>query len=173
MNTIEKEKFQSLWADFIALLKGKLIGASNKQTLSVNLARLILTDAASSWFSEYEINGKWLQGYTQKEPQKAELIRQILEEDMTFQENEGKKELPMYCDFLIPLATAGIGFAVSYYLGYGRLIQACSTLIPGVLTYPAVKRVRNSQIESNKQVAIDLYVAQLDKYYNSIISILS
>ena len=173
MNITEKEKFQSQWTDFIALFKGKLIEASNKQTLSVNIARLILSDAASSWFSEYEISGRWLQRYAQEEPQKAELIRSILENDMTLQEIDKKSELPMYCDIILPLATAGIGLAASYYLGYGKLVQACSTVIPGSLMYPAVKRFRNTQIKNNKQYAIDQYVSQLEKYYNSIISILS
>lgn len=173
MNTTEKEKFESLWADFITLFKGKLIEVSNKQTLSASLARLILADAASTWSSDYEINGRWLQKFTQEEPRKAELIREIIEKDMTLQEIDKKSELPMYCDIILPFATAGIGFAVSYYLGYGKLAQACSALIPGALMYPAIKKFRNTQIKNNKQNAIDQYISQLDKYYNSIISILS
>lgn len=45
----QQEKFESLWSDFIALVKGKLLTTANKQTLSISLANLILTDAASSW----------------------------------------------------------------------------------------------------------------------------
>ena len=42
MYSTEKEKFESLWADFIALVKGKLISTAAKQNLSTPLANLIL-----------------------------------------------------------------------------------------------------------------------------------
>ena len=40
----QQEKFESLWSDFIALVKGKLLTTANKQTLSLSVANLILTD---------------------------------------------------------------------------------------------------------------------------------
>ncbi len=173
METTHKDKFESLWKDFIALFKGKLIEVSKKQKLTTPLARLILTDAASTWFSDYEINGRWLKKLTQEDASRAKLVRDILEKDMTLQEVHKKGELPIICDLLLPLATAGVGFAVSYYLGADRLVQTLSALIPGALTYPGVRMLRKSQIENNKQVAIDQYVAQLEKYYNSILSVIS
>ena len=44
MNTTEKDRFESLWGDFIALVKGKLISTAVKQKLSAPLANLILSD---------------------------------------------------------------------------------------------------------------------------------
>lgn len=41
MNTTEKEKFESLWTDFIALVKGKLISTAAKQKLSTNSSLII------------------------------------------------------------------------------------------------------------------------------------
>lgn len=169
----QKEKFESLWADFITLFRGKLIEAANRQTLSTPLAKLILTDAASSWHSEYDINGRWLVKLSQEEPEMAQLIREILEKDLSLTDVPKPSELPAYCDVILPLATAGIGFAVSHYFDCGHIAQACATIIPGALAYPAVKKFRKTQIENNKQAMINQYISQLDKYYYSIISILS
>lgn len=96
MNTTEKEKFESLWTDFIALVKGKLISTAAKQKLSTPLANLILSDAASSWNSDYEINGRWLSGLKGVDSKKAELVGEILLNDMRFTGMNTKRELPNY-----------------------------------------------------------------------------
>ena len=173
MNTTEKEKFESLWADFIALVKGKLISTAAKQKLSTPLANLILSDAASSWNSEYEINGKWLSNFKGVDSKRAELVGEILMNDMHFVEMEAKGELPTYYNYVIPAVGAFAGCAISMYLGYGKLIQAASTIIPAVLLYPAVTTFRNRMNESNIDKCIDGYIAQLEKYKNSVISVLS
>ena len=173
MNTTEKEKFESLWADFIALVKGKLISTAAKQKLSAPLANLILSDAASSWSSEYDINGKWLSSLKELDPKKAELVREILLNDMCFTGMDIKGELPTYYNYVIPAVGAFAGCAISMYLGYGKLVQAASTIIPAVLLYPAVTTFRNRMNESNTDKCIDGYIAQLEKYKHSVISVLS
>lgn len=60
MNNTNKDKFESLWIDFVTLVKGKLITTAKKQTLSTALANLILSEAAAAWSSDYEINGRWI-----------------------------------------------------------------------------------------------------------------
>lgn len=173
MNTTEKEKFEFLWTDFIALVKGKLINAAAKQKLSTPLANLILSDAASSWNSEYEINGKWLSNLKGVDTKKAELVSEILLNDMCFTEIDTKGELPNYYNYVIPAVGACAGCAISMYLGYGKLVQAVSTVIPAVLLYPAVTTFRNRMTETNKNKCIESYIAQLEKYKNSVISVLS
>lgn len=173
MNTTEKEKFESLWADFIALVKGKLISTAAKQKLSTPLANLILSDAASSWNSEYEINGKWLSNFKGVDSKRAELVGDILLNDMRFTEIETKGELPTYYNYVIPAVGAFAGCAISMYLGYGKLVQAASTIIPAVLLYPAVTTFRNRMNEINKDKCVEDYIAQLEKYKNSVISVLS
>lgn len=173
MEMTPKDKFESLWADFMALFKGKLIKAAEKQALSMPLARLILTDAAASWFSAYEINGRWLSSYSKEQPEKAAMIKGILQNDLSLQDMPKGGELPAYTNYALPLLGAGAGLAISYCLGAGRLVQAVSTIGPALLLYPAVKYFRKFQTDRNLQNAIDGYVAQLDKYYNSIVSILS
>lgn len=173
MNTTEKEKFESLWTDFIALVKGKLISTAAKQKLSTPLANLILSDAASSWNSDYEINGRWLSGLKRVDSKKAELVGEILLNDMRFTGMNTKRELPNYYNYIIPTVGACTGCAISMYLDYGKLVQAASTIIPAVLLYPAVTAFRNRMNETNKDKCIEDYIAQLEKYKNSVISVLS
>ena len=172
MNTTEKEKFESLWTDFMALVKGMLINTIAKQKLSTPLANLILSDAASSWNSEYEINGKWLSNLKNVDSKKAELVSEILLNDMRFTEIDIQAELPMYCNYVIPAAGACIGCAISMYLDYSKMVQAASTIIPAVLLYPAVTTFRKRMNETNKDKCIEEYIAQLEKYKNSVISVL-
>lgn len=173
MNTTEKEKFESLWTDFIALVKGKLISTAAKQKLSTPLANLILSDAASSWNSDYEINGKWLSNLKDTDPKKAELVCDVLISDMHFVGMDIKEELPTYYNYVIPAVGAFAGCAISMYMGYGKLVQAASTIIPAVLLYPAVTTFRNRMNEINKDNCIEGYIAQLEKYKNSVLSVLS
>lgn len=172
MNT-EKEKFESLWTDFITLVKGKLISAANKQALSTPLANLILSDAALSWNSDYEINGRWLNNMKEVEPQKAELLTEILLTDMKFSDVYIKSDLPGIYNYVIPAVGAGIGYAVSMTFNFGKITQVATTVIPAVLLFPAVKNFRNRMKESNKESSIRDYIMQLEKYKNSILSILS
>lgn len=173
MNTTEKEKFESLWINFIALVKGKLISTIAKQRLSTPLANLVLSDAALSWNSEYEINGKWLSNLKEVAPKKAELVREILLNDMRFIEIDTKGELPTYYNYVIPAMGACAGCAISMYLGHGKLVQAASTVIPAVLLYPAVTMFRNRMNEINMDKCVEDYIAQLEKYKISVISVLS
>lgn len=173
MNTTEKEKFESLWTNFIALVKGKLISTVAKQRLSTALANWILSDAASSWNSDYEINGRWLSNLKGVDSKKAELVGEILLNVICFTEVDTKGELPNYYNYVIPVVGACTGCAISMYLGYGKLIQAASTIIPAVLLYPAVTTFRYRMSETNKDKCIEGYIAQLEKYKNSVISVLS
>ena len=165
MNTTEKDRFESLWSDFIALVKGKLISTAAKQKLSTPLANLILSDAASSWNSEYDMK--------KTNPKEAEMVREILLDDIHFEEMDVKGELPLYYNYVIPAVGACAGCAISMYLGYGKLIQAASTVIPAALLYPAVNTFRNRMKETNKDKCIEGYIAQLEKYKNSVMSVLS
>lgn len=169
----QQEKFESLWSEFIALVKGKLLMTANKQTLSTSLANLILTDAASSWGSDYEINGRWVKELKMQDSQKAELILDVLLNDLKFSDVRIKDVLPDYCNYLIPTIGAFVGYAAGGYLDFSKLLQIVSTIAPAVLLYPAVKSYRNNQQLSNNESLVNQYIEQLTKYKNSIISILS
>lgn len=173
MDNTDKEKFESLWNDFVILIKGKLITTSNNQRLSTPLANLILSDAVSTWTSEYEINGKWLYGFSEREPQKADLIRDILMNDMKFGDIEMRKELSNGIYYIVPAIGAIAGLSISYLSGASKVIQAISTIAPAILLYPAVKKFGKQQAETNVHRFIEDIMQQLEKYHNSILSILS
>lgn len=169
----EQEKFESLWDDFIVLVKGRLLTAAGNQTLSTSLANLILSDAASSWASDYDINGRWMKDIKMQDPKKAELISEVLLNDLRFSDVRIKGVLPEYCNYLIPAAGAVAGYAVGVFFDYSKLWQGVFTLVPAVLLYPLVKHFRSNQHISNNENLVNLYVEQLIKYKNSIMSILS
>jgi hypothetical protein len=173
MENTDKEKFESLWRDFVALVKGKLITTANKQMLSTPLANLILNDAKASWGSEYDINGKWLSKLTEVEPDKAALIRAVLLDDMTFTNVETNKPFPSYYNYIVPTAGAIAGLVVSACVGATKLIQGVSAIVPAVLLYPAVKAYGKQRDDMNRDKDIEAYIHQLEKYKNSIVSILS
>lgn len=173
MENTEREKFESLWEDFLTLVKGKLISTAQKQTLSTPLANLILTDAAGSWSDNYSVYGRWLQQLSADAPEKSSLIKEILVSDMKFSEIEKKNSLPSYCDYLIPGAGAVAGYVVSHCLSFGKIAQAATILVPAILLYPAVKMFRNNQEEIYKDKDINSYISQLEKFKNSVLSVLS
>ena len=171
-NTI-RDKYESLWEDFLTLVRGKLISTAQKQTLSTPLANLILTDAAGSWEDEYSLYGRWLHQLSIDAPEKSNLIKGILVSDMKFSEVEKKRILPSYCDYLIPGTGAVVGYLVSHCLSFGKLAQTATILVPAILLYPAVKMFRNNQKEIYKDKIINSYISQLEKFKNSVLSVLS
>lgn len=173
MDNTDKERFESLWNDFVILVKGKLITTSNTQRLSTPLANLILSDAASSWGSEYELCGKWLSQFAEREPQKAELIRNITLNDMKFSDISERKEISNQYNIIVPAIGAIAGLGISYFMGAAKWVQAISVIAPAVLLYPAVKSFAKQKNDINKKNTIDELMGQLDKYKNSILSVLS
>lgn len=168
-----KEKFESLWNNFVSLVKSKLMQASRGRSLTQPLANLILSEAAHTWVSEYDLNGKWLYKYAEENEKKAALIKEILLTDMQFSEIKQKGTLPDYCNYIIPAIGAAAGYAIGEYFKFNNIWHIVSTVAPAVLLVPAVKTYRNNQQSANKANSINLYIEQLTKYRDSIISILS
>lgn len=173
MNNTNKDKFESLWIDFVTLVKGKLITTAKKQTLSTALANLILSEAAAAWSSDYEINGRWIMELEKEDMSKCELIKEVLTKDMKFSEIIIKKELPDYYNYLVPTIGAGVGYASSCLLDFGKIAQIVSVIAPAIMLYPAVKMFRQNQIENNIAQNVNSYLEQLVKYRDSVLAILS
>ena len=173
MQNTDKEKFKSLWSDFCSLVKEKLLSTAQKQSISAPLANLILSEAVSSWLSEYEINGRWLMKYKLKDEAKANLVQEVLTQDMKFAEVCLKSELPDYYNYIVPVIGAGLGYVTGNFFDLGKVAQVFSVLAPAVLLYPAVKMYRQNQAEANVEININLYMDQLNKFKDSVISILS
>lgn len=172
MNNTDKEHFDEQWSEFTTMVKGKLIAKAKKQTLSLPLANLILSDAASIWGSEYESCGRWLGNYSSFNPEKGGVIKQILFSDMAFSDLSTPTPIPDYFDYIVPAAGAALGYGAAYLLEGSKLMQVSSLLIPAVALYPAVKTFRNYQKEHIIEISIHQYLEQLNKYRDNILTIL-
>ena len=173
MGNTEKEKFETLWSDFSTLVKGKLLTTAQKQTLSTPLAKLILSDATGSWDDEYTMYGRWLHQLSQTDAAKAELVKDVLLKDMNFSEVEQTSILPDYYNYLVPSISACAGYAVSRFLELGLIGDTALAILPAVMSYPAVKQYRKNQANVAVGKTIASYMEQLEKYKNSVLSILS
>ena len=172
MDTTDKTAFENYWGNFVAQVKGKLMKAASSRTLSFPYANLILNDAAASWFSEYDVNGKWLLNYKKSNPDKAKLVYEILG-DMRFGEDVPTREISPFYDYAIPTVGALCGWCISYFCGGVPVIRIISTLAPAAVLYPVARTWRRKMDETNRDKAIDKYIAQLDRYYHSVVSVLS
>lgn len=168
-----KEKFVSLWNNFVSHVKGRLMQAAEGQDLTQPLANLILSEISHTWMSEHELNGKWLYKYTEENEKKAALIKEILLNDMRFDEIKQKSIMPGYYTYLIPAIGAVTGYAIGDYFKFNDVWHIISTAAPAALLVPTIKAYRNEQQTKNKGNIVNLYIEQLTKYKNSIITVLS
>lgn len=171
MSTVSE--FEKLWSKFTTRLQGVLINKSKAQKLTYSIADIVLSDAAVSWSLSYDECGRWMSGYIKENPAKGALIKKILTEDMRFTEVPEKKNIPVAAQIAVPIVTAALGGGISYLLHAKLAIIILSAVVPAVLSYPAVRSLNSSIEIKNKETLIKDYMQQLDKYKNSIVSILS
>lgn len=172
MNNTNQTEFEALWKKFVIRLKGKILRRWEKRSLSASELKLLLVEAALGWDSGEDEGGRWLRGYTKEHPAEGELIRTILVEDMRFTEIPPQKELPESMTYILPAAGAVVGLSVATYFRANWAVKAASAIAPGMLIYPAAKAVQGSSQAKNRQNVIDGYIAQLDKYKQSVLSVL-
>ena len=92
---------------------------------------------------------------------------------MNFSEVEQTSILPDYYNYLVPSISACVGYAVSRFLELGLIGDTALAILPAVMSYPAVKQYRKNQTNVVIDKTIASYMAQLEKYKNSVLSILS
>lgn len=168
---MNKEKFLSLWGEFLTRVKGKMMTQANKQTLSYPLARLLLTDELGAWFSDYEASGRWLSTFAKEHPEQAEQVKAVIK-GIHFDELKAVRNAPEYLQYAVPLAGALAGYGIARYFGAGIVTQIASTALPAVLLYPAVKTVMGNKDTNAVQTLINQYIAQLDTYKQQILGLL-
>ena len=164
--------FEKYWKKFIVKMKGALIESTKNQPLTYSVASITLSDVAMAWSLDYDDCGRWLAQYKQKEPRKGELVSSILTKDMQFSPIEEKKSFPEAAKLAVPAAGAALGFGISNLLGAGAVIQIVSALVPAVLLYPAMNMVGQSINQKNQVGLMDAYLAQLDKYRLSVLTVI-
>ncbi len=167
-----KEDFEKYWGKFITQLKGRLMAVSKNQKLSYHIAKLQLTDIAANWDSEYEESGRWLIQYCNENPEKGQLVREVLLEQMCFSEIQPKKDYSEVMNYAIPVAGAIAGFGISKLAHAKTVVRAVSTIAPTVLLYPSAKAVGTTLNQNSKAELLDEYILQLEKYHQGVISII-
>lgn len=169
---IQTNKFKELWKDFVTGFKGNLITESKRQPITLVLARLALADALLSWTSEYTINGRWLNNLIKEEPEKGELVKEILTKDVTLTEVAVPGKKPAALGYAVPLGAGAVGYAAAHYAALGTVGTVCATAIPAIVAYPLMKSYLDKSNQAETTGVIDGYVRQLDKYREAVLSAL-
>lgn len=166
------DSFENVWDGFIVKFKGKLLKQSNNGNLNYSEVNLVFKDMVLSWSIKTDIEGKWLMDYAVLNPKKGELIKKILAEDMTIKEI-AKTKIPEFLKYVVPFFGAAAGLGISSVCDASIAVKAISTIAPAVVLYPSANTVLNALKIRNNEKLIEEYISQLDKYKQSIISIIS
>ena len=173
MGTIEINKFEKVWENFLNSFRGSLITQSRKQSLSYPLVKLLFQEASLTWTSGYGINCTWLDQLMNEYPEKGMIVKEILTKDM------GIVELPVASydnnntiKLMASVGTGAIGYVISSFMGLGMVGVAASTILPAAIAIPIAQSQLSNAKSRNVNKTIDLYINQLEKYKNSIESVL-
>lgn len=172
MGNLYYDDFEKNWDKFIARLQGQLITQAKKGVFAPASSNLILADSIGFWDSRHSEGGRWLGKFEEESPQKAEMIRNILLNDMKFAENSAEGSRQEYLRYIIPVGSAAAGFAISKIAGANAIVQAVCTIAPAAVAYPVASNVLHAADDNRKKEMIQDYLSQLDKYRVSIESIL-
>lgn len=166
-------QFEKYWNKFTTQFRGTLLSESKNQSITYSTASILLSDAAMCWGLSYDECGRWLCNYIRSNPEKGELVLHILTKDMQFTELPPKKGLSSAAKVIVPVAGAVVGGGIAHFLGANLLVQAISAVVPAALLVPATASIASMIADNNKSVVIEEYMAQLEKYKQGVITVLS
>ncbi len=169
---IQTTKFQEYWDDFVLSFQGLLITESKKQELSFSLVKQALSEVIITWCSEYTINGKWLYNLMQDEPEKGKLVKEIITKDITLYEVKNENSYFKTIQYVVPVGSGIIGYSIASSLAASTIATVCATLLPMLVTYPICKGHYIIRQNKQKDIIIEGYIRQLNKYKESIMSVL-
>lgn len=172
MDTKNYENFQKCWEKFKNQVQGQMMMQAKKDMFTFASLNLILKSSVDFWDSRYSEGGRWLDGLEKEHPEQAGLIRNILLNDMKFTEASTEESKGGVLKYVVPAGTAVAGFAMSKAAGFNKTIQALCTVAPAVASYPITNNIMNTMEDNRKMEKIQAYIGQLDKYKQSIESIL-
>lgn len=167
------DDFKKNWDKFIARLQGQMITQARNGVFTQASFNLILAECSDFWDSRHSEGGRWLEKFEEKYPQKAEMVRNILLNDMKFEGKLADDSKQEYLKYIIPVGSAAAGFAISNIVGANTIVQAVCTVAPAVVAYPVTNNVLHAVDDNRKKEMIRNYLSQLDKYRLSMESILT
>ena len=165
-------QFSGHWKDFLARLVGQMGRRARGKLPPFLQLQLILQDTASDWAGDDNRWGRWLMALEKEDARKARLIRDILLQDMRFQEITASRGLPPYLQAVIPAAGAAAGLGISMLCRAPIWAVAVSAIVPGLILIPTVRIMGEQREKQALQDGIYAYLSQLDKYCQSVQSVL-
>ena len=166
------EQFDKNWELFITRVKGQIKKRCQGGTPSFVQMNAILKDCALDWESGDNACGRWLTNLKKEMPEKSELIRQILVEDMHFREDSTMKGMPALLKTVIPVAGAVAGMTISRVAGATTTLQLLSAAGAAVVLTPAMKTIDQQVCDINTSKSLQAYLEQLELYRISVVNIL-
>ncbi|MCH5185007.1 MAG: hypothetical protein J1F64_02665 [Oscillospiraceae bacterium] len=164
--------FLKNWDKFISRLKGEIMMQANKGVFTFSYINLILADCTGFWDSSHSEGGRWLIELEKAFPDKAELVRTILLNDMRFSEESGNIQKNNILRYAVPIGSAVVGFSLSNMMGASKIVKAICTIAPAAVTVPITNNILSGMDDSRTKSIINRYISQLEKYRISIESIL-
>ncbi len=172
MTLNNRENFLKCWDKFSKNLRGKILNQTDKQNFSFHVLKLILAEAVTVWENKYDECGRWLIDYSKENPEKGELIKQILLRDMKFTEVTVKKSNSRNAALLASVGVAAAGFGISHFLNAGTAATVAATVLPAIAAYPTVTATTNAVNGKKESNTLDAYMNQLEKFRLSILNVI-
>ena len=167
------EQFDKQWSLFITHVKGQVKKRSQKGIPTFSQMNVILKDCALDWDSNDNLCGRWLANLKKEMPEKSELIRQILVEDMHFREDSTLKGMSALLKTAIPVAGAVAGLTISRVAGATMMLQLLSAAGAAAILTPAIKTADQQVRDTNTSKSLQAYLEQLELYRISVVNILN
>lgn len=165
-------RFEKLWDDYLVSFKGALMEESQKQSLSYLVAKSLLQDVTLSWTTGYGLNCRWLDQLLKDSPEKGNLVREIITNDISLKEIWVQQDYSEYFKYGVPIGAGVAGFLAGNILGSGALGTVTATIVPIAIAVSLTNSWLKTNKEKKVEELIDTYVNQLEKYKQSIISVL-
>ena len=172
MATTINNEFENRWNDFLASFKGSMVSSSRRQEITLPIAKSLLQEAAMSWSQDYNLNGAWLRKLMRDYPKKGNMVREILLEDMTVEMPPEKSDNTNAIRYGIPVGTGLASLAAASLLSAGTATVIGSAVAGAAIGYVFSKSKIDDMKEKKVLGTVDDYGSQLEKYRNSIVSIL-
>lgn len=172
MNTNIKQ-FEETWSKYIDNLKAKLKQKLDTNSLNINSANFLLRESNDKWLYKYDIVGKWLNDFSEANPEKGALISEIIKNDIRFTEEIKPKELSVIVKFGVPVVTGLALGGISVFFTESLLVRAASALIPAAAAFPAVSTYAEQKKSIERVKVVDAYIDQLERYQKAIKEIIN
>ena len=166
------EEFEKLWSKYLVVIEGKLISQSQTTHLGHPQASYVLMTSRDFWDSEYGEGYRWLKKYVENEPKKGERVKAVLTKDMSFLPEPEIKSNYGAAACVASIAGSAIGLGLTSLLDGGLLMKAISVVVPPLAIYPTVNGMGKNANDKHKDELVKRYIAQLDKYKVSVLSII-